>query len=115
MGRLSGVRSSVKESVRARTMAEPNSADTTKPDNSLVWVKINLPYFRTPAGIVKLLQLVLLYFLNHVILTVKLIDTYYFTAHMFCTELYLMDYELIYSLSRVTYMSANLILPKMSK
>uniref|UniRef100_T1IFR3 Uncharacterized protein n=1 Tax=Rhodnius prolixus TaxID=13249 RepID=T1IFR3_RHOPR len=39
-------------------MAEPNSADTTKPDNSLVWVKINLPYFRTPAGIVKLLQLV---------------------------------------------------------
>ncbi|XP_073980148.1 CKLF-like MARVEL transmembrane domain-containing protein 4 isoform X2 [Rhodnius prolixus] len=40
-------------------MAEPNSADTTKPDNSLVWVKINLPYFRTPAGIVKLLQLLL--------------------------------------------------------
>ncbi|XP_014259061.1 uncharacterized protein LOC106672277 [Cimex lectularius] len=40
-------------------MADTNNMESSKGDSAHVWVRINLPYFRTTPGMVKLLQLLL--------------------------------------------------------
>uniref|UniRef100_A0A0A9YY87 CKLF-like MARVEL transmembrane domain-containing protein 4 n=1 Tax=Lygus hesperus TaxID=30085 RepID=A0A0A9YY87_LYGHE len=39
-------------------MAEPHSPDAGK-DGNVVWIRLNLPYFRTTPGMIKILQLLL--------------------------------------------------------